>query len=71
LPGHVEAGDVDDDRVTGGTTFDGEDLFDGLRVEGVGGKAVDGFGGEHHELTGTEGICGTLDGGIEQGGGVG
>jgi hypothetical protein len=45
---------MNDDRVPRGTAFGGEDGGDGLRREGVGAEAVDGFGGEGDEAAGAQ-----------------
>ena len=47
--GHVDAADVDDQRVDRGPPLGLEDPGDGLGVGGVGAQAVDGLGGEGDE----------------------
>lgn len=44
------ATDVDDERIESGAFFDFENLGHRLRVEGMGGEAVDGFGGHSDEF---------------------
>ena len=43
--------EMDDEGVEGGAFFGFEDFGDGGGVEGVGGEAVDGFGGEGDDFT--------------------
>ncbi len=56
------AGDVDDEWVEGGAFLGGEDFCDGFRIEGVRGEAVDGFGGEGDDFSGTQEVAGSCDG---------
>jgi len=58
---------MDDQRVVLRSVFGFEDTLRSDRVEGVGGEAVDGFGGHTHDLTGAE----DLGGGFEDGTGMG
>ncbi len=60
----IEAGDVDDERVVGGPVLGREDMRDGVGVEGVGAEAVDGLGGEGHEVA-----CPEVGGGFLRRGG--
>jgi hypothetical protein len=52
---------VDDERAGGGSALDGEDAGYGIRIEGVGPEAIDGFGGEGHEASGAEQLGGVVD----------
>lgn len=63
--------EVDDERVEGGAVFGDEDFGDGVWVEGIGGEAVDGFGGESDGFAGGEEFDGSADGLLEKIGTIG
>ncbi len=68
--GDVGVRDMDDDGVVGGALLDGKDLADGMGVPCVGGKAIDGLGGERDDMAVAQQAGGPGDGLLEEGGGV-
>ena len=58
---HFDRSYVNDERAEGRATFDGIDSSDGVGVERVGSKSVDGFGRERDETTGAEEGSGVED----------
>ncbi len=63
---HFDSSDVNDDWIIGRTPFDLENFGDGLRVQCVGGEAIDRFGRQRDDFPGAEQVRRALDGGGEQ-----
>ncbi len=59
--GHGFIGYMDDEGVARGAALEGKDAFDGLGVEGISAKAIDGLGWKGDQATITE----TADGGLD------